>query len=154
MAKQQDPLPTSEEYAGSVFYDTEGNEVFRVGTIRRDYDSDIERNETLNENVECGDGTFFNQTLMLRAGADRILLERCDECDRQARSSIFRHNNTKMVFSPSSTMRRCWSCRANLCSRHYVLSDDNHIRCERCDNRHFWRKLLTSILNFICFKQA
>ena len=155
MAKQEHPTPTSEEYAGSIFHDTEGNELFRVGSLRRDYDDgDIDRNETLNENIECGDGSFFNQTLMLRPGNDRVLLERCDACDREARSRLFRRNNSRMVFSPGSRMRRCWSCRANLCARHYFVSEDSHIRCKRCDNRHFWTELLIRVFTFICFKRA
>ena len=140
MAKQDDRTPISEEFEGSVIYDADGNEILRQGLRTTEYEADDghEMLERISENMVLDDGRVWNISQMGRPGKDAVFVGQCSVCLR-GRWSIFRRRRpSNVALSATSTMRRCFGCGTYVCSRHYVLSGDNHIRCRRCNRRYFW----------------
>jgi hypothetical protein len=115
--------------------------------ITRDYeDEDCDYTEIEAEHWEGGDGTLINAADGFRAKAQGgVTLRRCDACVEDSRrflTWLFRRNQAVNVYSPVTTSRRCFSCRKSLCERHYVLSNDKHIRCRRCDRNYQLKRFL------------
>ena len=152
MAKRPDQPPDSEERTDTVLYNNDGEEILRFGFVKWDsQEGDTEVTQTEAEYVEFGDGTYGSPNMMMQPGRDRLVLQTCDICLEEMRRTLSR----KSVFvSPASRIRRCWSCHRNLCTRHQFLSStDLHIRCSRCDRRHFWGQAFLAILHVLLFER-
>jgi len=140
MAKENDRTITSEEYVGSVVYDADGNEILRQGVRTTEYEADDghDGSERISQNLVLEDGRIWNISQMARPGQHAVFVSQCPVCLRGRRSIFRRRGRNSLGLSPTSSMRRCFSCGTYICSKHYVLSADNHIRCRRCNGRYFW----------------
>ena len=151
MAKENNKNIISEEYVGGVIYDAEGKEQFRQGI--RSTESEVEggkmSTERISENSILDNGMVWNVSLMARPGKDAIFVGQCPICVRRFRLRHHRHGHQGL--STLTSMKRCFSCGLTVCSKHFVLSNDNHIRCRRCNWKYF---LVHRILKPIFFKEV
>jgi len=136
MAKEEEKEKKllSEDRTDTVIYGKTGHETLRLSFIRRESEDDdgTEFYETIEENLECGDGTAISREHLMRpANQGGVTLQRCSMCDHESRRS--RNSNP---FSPSTKMRSCFHCRARLCEKHTHIFN-NHIVCTRCRRRQF-----------------
>jgi hypothetical protein len=93
---------------------------FRLTLRREEYEeNDIEGNKIEANSIEAGDGSTFGLN-QLNQG---LILKRCDICSKQKKPI--------MPFSPSTSVKSCFYCRRNLCSRHHFIYE-NHIVCKKC----------------------
>ena len=155
MAKQDNGTPTSEEFDGYVIYDVDGNEILRQGVRTTEYENDdYDRLERISENIVLDDGRIWTISQMQRPGRNAVYVSQCPICLRRRRSMFRRPRANYPALSTTSSMRRCFRCGTYVCSRHYVLSSDNHIRCRQCNRRYFWYHLFTRFFTFIFFEEV
>ena len=151
----------SEKITRNIIIGKDGRQEISTDLVVRDYEEgDCDSTETIAEHGESGDGTVVNAAEMFRPKAQGgVTLKRCDACVEDSQKFLtwlLRRNQVVNVYSPASTSRRCFSytCRKNLCERHYVLSD-KHIRCRRCDrNFRLKRFLIQKIIRPLFFKKV
>ena len=164
MAKEEDQEKTlvSEKITRNIIVGKDNWQEVTTDLIVRDYeDGDCDTTETIAEHPESGDGTVVSAAEMFRPKAQGgVTLKRCDACVEESQTFLtwlLRRDQVVNVYSPASTSRRCFTrtCRKSLCERHYVLSDDKHIRCRRCDhNFRLKRFLIQKILRPMFFKKV
>ena len=133
MAKKSERKPVSEAHTDTVIYDNHGNEVVRFGFENIDYEEDGSIT-TVNtaENFEAPDGTIISPADTERPSKE-TRLQRCDICYLQMRRNPSQQKSRQIPYSHAVTMKRCYTCHRNMCSRHHIKSTlDNRIRCRRC----------------------
>jgi len=154
MAKQNSRKLISEELTNTVGFENDAAEAFRFGFQTRDYEvGDAMVTEKNAENIVCTDGIVVNAAQIINAGRYGIL-KRCDFCHEESQRHIFRRPRPRFNFSLAVNMRTCYSCSKNMCSKHFAISSiDRHLRCKKCDRRHFWFDFwINKILKRILFK--
>ena len=151
MAKEEDQEKrlVSEKITRNKIVGRDSWEEVTTDFVTRDYEGeDCDYTVIDAEHWEGGDGTLINAADGFRAKAQGgVMLRRCDACVEDSRSFLtwlLRRDRAVNVYSPAATSRRCFTstCRKSLCERHYVLSDDKHIRCRRCDFHFRLRRFL------------
>ena len=164
MAKEEDQEKTlvSEKITRNIIVGKNNWQEVTTDLVVRDYEQgDCDYTETIAEHLEGSDGTVVSAAEMFRPKAQGgLTLKRCDGCVQESQrflTWLFRRNQVVNVYSPAATSRRCFThtCRKNLCEKHYVLSNDKHIRCRSCDG-HFRLKrfVLEKIVRPVFFKKV
>jgi len=126
----------------SLFHDRSARKMLQLSYDESEYErGDVTINETTADSIELGDGTLSNHKLIIDG---KMLLQICDECRRESKRS--RHANP-IPMSPAARTKRCISCQAAICSRHYITSRiDEQVRCKRC---HRWHMLKHFIVSYV-----
>ena len=134
---------TSEERVSNVIINRNGQEELSTDFVRQEYENEEDNTEhtiTRAQHLEGSDGTLISATQLgqpeSRGG---VALQRCDGCVGEAKTLVnwlLHRNHPQITFAPAKNMRRCVTCRRALCEKHYMLSRDNQVRCQHC-NQHF-----------------
>ena len=162
MAKEENQEKTlvSEKITRNIIVGKGSRQEVATDLVTRDYEQgDCDYTETIAEHLESGDGTVVDAAEMLRPKAQGgVTLKRCDACVEESQRSLtwlFRRDQNLNVYSPASTSRRCFTCRKSLCEKHYVLSNDTHIRCRACDhNFRLKRFVVEKIVRPVFFRKV
>lgn len=144
MAKESEgKLLTLDERTTNTLIDKNGKIILSTEFIKQEFednDGDTEYKTIIAEHLEGSDGTFFSAAqISVPEARGGITLRRCDGCEDDKKTFFYwllHRNQSKMTLSPAKKMRQCFSCRRNLCEKHYVLTtQDKRIRCKACDRK-------------------
>lgn len=153
MAKQRNQQLISEERTNNVFYDNEGNLQVQFGYTTQEKEEDGQDiTERTMEYIETSQGTYVTPLYFMRQGSEKMMLETCDKCKEERYHVLLSRNDSKMMMSPSPSMKRCQRCRANLCERHYYISRFDNL--PRCKWHNFLHTMYNCLLKSLLFQQS
>jgi hypothetical protein len=140
----------SEEHTGHVIYDERGEPLLRFGeSVREGERNGADITETVVEHVRTPAGSILSSST-LTPGRGQIRVGICDMCVRKIRSSRFRRSQPTIPLSPAADMQRCCKCAANLCPKHFRISQfDGRPRCLRCHRWHWFYKIVVEPRLFV-----
>ncbi len=141
----------NEEYTGHAFFDERGEALLRLGETLQEGEraNGAEITETVTDHIETSAGDVLSAS-SLAPGPQQIPLAICTMCKKQARPSRFHRGHPQIALAPAAGMKRCCRCRANLCEKHFRISDfDHRPRCDRCYRWHWFYKIVVEPVLFV-----
>jgi hypothetical protein len=166
MAKEQedqDRKLISEEVTTNIVFDSEGHQESATDFSVKAYESsdgETDYTKTIAEHQITSDNTIVAAGLGFRPESQGgVVMRRCDGCVDETRTFLhwlLYRDRPRITWSPAKNMRRCFdsNCRKSLCERHYVLSSDKHLRCQKC-NKHFQiKQRAIAVLRFLFLRKV